>query len=217
MTTPRSTRSLPVRLTALFGAVALVTTAAVIGVSPPTEAHNVVVSSVPAEGEVLTALPDQFVVTTNAALLKDVGAMQVTGPDGLFYGDGCVLVDGPSLTMDPALGDAGDYSLVWQGVSEDVHTISGAIAFSWQPAAATEASEGWDTAPVCGEERPTQQEGEPAASESPVASEEPGDPVAAEEPADLTAVWVIGGILLAALLGTAGYLLLRRPRTPPAA
>lgn len=202
---------------ALLGALAVTTAIALVGVSQPVAAHNYVVSSTPAEGEVLTELPPRFLVTTNAPLLTTGGtfAMQVTGPDGLFYGDGCVQVDGPSITAEPALGVAGDYTLVWQAVSEDGHTISGAIPFSWQPAAGTTVGEGSDTPPVCGEERPSETSEEPAASEAPTASEVPDD-AGDQQPAGLTAAWVVGGILLAALLGTAGYVLLRRPRTPKA-
>ena len=62
----------------------------------PASAHNYVVATTPAEGAVVTEQPGTISLETNDELL-DVGdgsAIQVQGPDGLYYGDGCTDVVG---------------------------------------------------------------------------------------------------------------------------
>jgi methionine-rich copper-binding protein CopC len=145
-----------IRRSAAFGAVGILTVGLALGVAAPASAHNYLVSSTPAEGDVLTALPDEFVITTNDDLLSlgdGAGgfAMQVQDAAGLYYGDGCVTVAGPSMTAAASLGAPGAYVLTWQAVSIDGHTIDGQIPFSWTPDDITQSSEGRATAPVCGE------------------------------------------------------------------
>lgn len=118
-------------------------------------AHNYIVSATPAEGETLTELPAEFSITTNENLLAigdelNAFAMQITDADGLYYGDGCIAVEGPSLSTPASLGAAGDYTLVWQFVSADGHTVSGEYGFTWAPADGWEPMEGSTTLPTCG-------------------------------------------------------------------
>ena len=145
------------RILSLGGLLAVV---AVLAIATPAQAHNYYVSSTPSENEVLTTLPEEFTVTTNDNLLDLGGSnggfvMEVKGPDGLYYGDGCVTVQGPSVSVAAALGPAGDYTLDWQVVSGDGHTVSGQVPFRWQPAADdTSATAGVKMAPHCGAEAP---------------------------------------------------------------
>lgn len=181
----------------VFGALmvaAAVVVVPVLGLAAPAQAHNYVVSSTPSEGETLTALPTEFSVTTNGPLL-DLGgsvagfAMEVRDAGGRYYGDGCVTVDGATLSEAAALGAAGDYTLLWQLVSTDGHTVSGEIAFSWEPPAGFEPSASAASPAACGNAEPA-----PAASAPP---EVRGN-------ADLGDVlWIggaIGGVLMAALV-----------------
>jgi methionine-rich copper-binding protein CopC len=174
-----------------------------VGVAAPASAHNYLVESTPAEGETLTALPEQFIITTNDELLNlggDAGgfALQVQDADGLFYGDGCVVVDGPSMTAAAALGSAGDYLLTWQVVSIDGHTVSGQIPFAWAPTDSSEESEGSVTAPVCGE---TVEDGAPEPEPTPGADEQAAPPTTAEEqPGDSTDLLWIGGAIAAVVI-----------------
>lgn len=141
------------RTLSIAGVLALL---AVLGFAAPAFAHNYYISSTPGVNEVLTTLPDQFIVTTNDNLLDLGGSgggffIEVTGPDGLYYGDGCVSVAGPSVTMPAAIGPAGEYKLVWQVVSADGHTVSGTVPFSWQPTAGAESTtQGSTSVPDCG-------------------------------------------------------------------
>ncbi len=196
------------RRLAVAGLVAL---AALLAAASPAFAHNFYVSSTPSENEVLTTLPDEFVVTTNDNLLDLGGAgggfiMQVTGPDGLYYGDGCVTVSGPSVSMAAAIGPAGDYTLTWQAISADGHTVSGEIPFQWQPTAdAAPSSAGSSAPPVCGTAAGN---GGPDVADSPA----PLPDAARSSMSD--ALWIGVGVVAVAVAVIATLMLLR-PRTKP--
>jgi methionine-rich copper-binding protein CopC len=132
----------------------------------PAQAHNTLVSSNPSAGSVVTEQPGIFAVTTNDALLEAGGtanAIQVRGPgaEPLYYGDGCMTVQGPSLTTPVSLGQPGEYTVVWQVVSADGHPIDGEYTFNWQPAAGQELADGVAAAPVCGESQAPVESGTP--------------------------------------------------------
>lgn len=188
-------KTTPLTIAAAIGAAALLAIATPLAAS----AHNYLVSSTPADGEVLTAMPDEFIITTNDDLLELGGnaggfAMQLQDADGLFYGDGCVAVAGPSMTSVPSLGAPGDYLLTWQAVSIDGHSIDGQIPFTWAPEEAAEPSEGKTSPPVCGEVAEEEQpEPSPAAT-----AEESAPPATAEEDSGMpTELLWIGGALVA--------------------
>lgn len=176
---------------------------ATLSVAGPAMAHNYYISSTPGINEVLTKLPDQFVVTTNDNLLDLNGArggffMKVTGPDGLFYGDGCVTVSGASVSMPAALGPAGSYILEWQVVSADGHTVSDTIPFAWKPTPNAESTtKGASTVPNCGEKSLSSPDGSSA--------------VTAAKDANTDVLW-IGGAVVAVALAIVATLLLLRPR-----
>jgi len=192
-----------------LGTIALATVVLSLGAAAPASAHNYLVESTPTEGETLTALPDEFIITTNDDLLDlgdDAGgfALQVQDSDGLYYGDGCVVVDGPSMTAGAALGAPGEYLLTWQVVSIDGHTVSGEIPFAWAPDDLSESSTGSETAPVCGE--PTQ---DPETTEPTAEPEETtAPPVSAEEePEDSSSLLWIGGAIAAVVVAAGATML----------
>jgi methionine-rich copper-binding protein CopC len=144
---------LPRRAALLIGAAALAAAPALL-IAGPAQAHNYLVSSTPEEGGTLTELPDRFEITTNGALLNLGGstgafALQVTDADGLYYGDGCLDVTGPSMSTAAALGAPGTYTVQWQVVSADGHSVSDEYAFDWAPSTAGQESTGSATTPVC--------------------------------------------------------------------
>ena len=135
-------------------AAALTATMPVWDAAAPAQAHNNLVSSTPREGETLTALPKDFVITTNGSLLNIEGnssgfGLQVTDSAGKYYGDGCVTVDGSAVSTAAALGVAGAYTVTWQAVSTDGHTISDSFSFTWQPPASFTPSPGSAKVPDC--------------------------------------------------------------------
>jgi copper resistance protein C len=118
--------------------VALLVGFSVLGLVAPAQAHNYLVSSTPSDGETLTQLPAHFSVTTNDALLDLKGdgtgsGIEVRDADGLYYGDGCVTVEGPSVFSTPAIGKPGTYTLIWQVISSDGHPVSDEFTFTWAP------------------------------------------------------------------------------------
>jgi copper resistance protein C len=127
---------------------------AVLVTAGPAQAHNYVVASTPEAGSTLTELPAEFSVTTNEALL-DLGGtgsgfgIDVIDADGLYYGDGCVTVDGATLSTTAAIGAPGEYTLVYQVVSADGHTVSDEFTFEWAPTGEYEASTGSATQGDC--------------------------------------------------------------------
>lgn len=172
---------------------ALVVVASVLGLAAPAQAHNYLVSSSPAEGSTLTELPAEFSVTTNGPLLSLEGsvagfALEVKDSEGLYYGDGCVSISGATLSEAAApLGAAGEYTLLWQLVSEDGHTVSGEVAFTWAPDPGAEAAVGSATPATCGN-----------AEAPPVASA----PQEARGNADLGDVLWVGGAIGALLVAS---------------
>lgn len=200
MSAPRGTvgRRLGAGVTvAVFAAVSF----AAVSVAAPAMAHNFYVSSTPGINDVLTTLPDEFIVTTNDNLLDLNGTgggfyIEVIGPDGLYYGDGCVTVSGPSVSMPAALGPAGDYTLAWQVVSTDGHTVSDKFRFTWKPPAdAATSTAGSTTVPNCGGKALGPAQDAPGSSAS-----------------SSTDILWIGGAVVAVALAIVATLLLLRPR-----
>jgi len=167
---------------------------AVVLSAAPAWAHSFLAASTPVEGETLTTLPETFSVTMNEDLLDLVGdgtgfGLEVRDAAGSYYGDGCLTIDGATLSTPAALGAAGDYEIVYQVVSADGHPVSDTIAFEWAPPADFAPADGFDAAQNCG------------------ATEEPETPVEAEPAADISgALWLGGGLL--AVVAAVGITLL---------
>lgn len=118
-------------------------------------AHASVIGSTPGAGDVVTEQPGSVSVVMNEQILAVEGAtgsnaIQVTDAAGLFYGDGCLSVEGDTVSMPLELGEAGDYALTFQVVSADGHPVSDTIDFTFDPAAGDAGEPGVAEAPVCG-------------------------------------------------------------------
>ena len=186
------------RAVAAVGVAALL----VVLVAGPASAHNYLVESTPAAGEVLTALPEEFSVTTNEALLDLAGSgsgfgLEVRDAAGLYYGDGCVTIDGATMSAAAELGEPGEYTLVYQLVSADGHTVSDSFRFTWAPEDDVEASTGSTSAGDC---NGLYARGDGAQEPSSAASIDLG-----------TVLW-IGGALAAVAIAVLVTLLVLRPK-----
>ncbi|TYL54123.1 copper resistance CopC family protein [Agromyces mariniharenae] len=200
------------RATARLGRLAAVVAAsAALAVLPalPASAHNYVVATTPAKGAVVTAQPGTVSLETNEALLDVEGGsvIQVQGPDGRYYGDGCAVVDGPVATTQTQLGEPGEYTVTWRVVSTDGHPISGTWAFTWQPVDGIALADGSDEPGACGD---TSAAAEPEASAPASESEAPDETSDAASAAPLDALWIVGGVLLAAVAAIVTWLVVRR-------
>ena len=141
------------RIAIALAVVATVVAPAVV-VATPAQAHNFLVSSTPSSGEVLTRLPREFIITTNGPLFTlghstNGFAMEIRDTAGQYYGDGCLAVSGSSMSQAPALGAPGGYTVLWQLVSSDGHTVSGEYPFTWAPDAGQPVSVGASIPPDC--------------------------------------------------------------------
>lgn len=179
----------------------------------PAEAHNYVVASTPSAGQTLTQLPEQFEVVTNEPLLTLGGstaafAFQIVDAAGMHYETGCVTVEGAAMSTPARLGAAGEYTALWQLVSEDGHSVSGEIPFTWAPGEDSEITQGSASAPACGDDT-----GGTDPSTSPTAVAAPDSTKPADIP--ISDVLWIGGALVAvgAAVGIAILLLGRRKPT----
>lgn len=138
------------------GIITVAVATALIGLAPalPAAAHDYVVSSTPAEGETITTVPELFIITTNEPMLDLTGegtgfGIEVSDANGLFYGDGCVVVDGTSMSTVAALGPAGEYTLTYQYVGSDGHALSDTIEFQYEPVDSVTVQGGLSSPPVC--------------------------------------------------------------------
>ncbi len=127
----------------------------VFGLAESASAHNYLVSSDPSANETLTKLPSRFTITTNEGLLDlshhGAGfAFDVEDSHGKFYGDGCVTVTGPSMSIAPVIGAAGKYRVFWQIVSADGHIVSNEYSFTWKPSGAFTPAAGASHPQDCG-------------------------------------------------------------------
>ncbi|HXH35880.1 MAG TPA: copper resistance CopC family protein [Plantibacter sp.] len=190
-------------------ATAFLAVAAVLTLATPASAHNSIVSTTPAEGSTITEQPEQLVITTNDNLL-DLGEagqsnqIQVTGPgdEQLYYGTACAAVNGPALVMPLQLGEAGEYTVVWQLVSTDGHPLSGTYTFDWAPAEGQELAAG-STAPICGTG------GASTVEPSSGAANDDADAAPTSGGVSGDVWWVVGAIVVVILAG-AGVLIVTR-------
>lgn len=138
-----------------FSSALLVTglVAASLLTAAPASAHDELVESTPAAGETLTALPDAFSITMSENLPDPDSSsgfgIQVKDSEGLYYGDGCVTVDGPTMSAEAVLGEPGEYTFTWQVVSSDGHPTSDEFTFTWAPDESFEAAAGSNDAGDC--------------------------------------------------------------------
>lgn len=199
-------RSSAWRLVAGSAAAVAITGGAVLGLAGPASAHNYLVASTPEIDGTLTALPKAFEITTNDKLL-DIGdsgsgfAFRVVGPDGKYYEDGCVDIDGPSMTTPAALGDSGKYTVEWQIVSADGHTVSDEYAFTWKAPSGFSAATGSSTPPTCA-----------TAGGSSTEAATSGTASGSTDSAATDALWIgAGGIVLVGVVVALLLVLRRRP------
>lgn len=138
-------------------AVTLSLTGGVLGAllaAGPASAHNQIVSTTPSSGQTLTELPGDFRIVTNEALL-DIGgtgrgfAFEIRDAAGRFYETGCVTITDAAMSTTAKLGKPGAYSVIYQLVSADGHTVSGDIPFSWAPTGPATVSTGTKSPASC--------------------------------------------------------------------
>lgn len=160
-------------------------------------AHDYLVESSPAANSTQTAPLKQVSLTFNDRVLDLSGdgssaLVQVVGPGEKHFETGCASILDRTVTAPVALGVGGSYTVTWQIVSADGHTVSNSIAFTYAPAAGTTPADGRSARPQCGEDKSS-------STLAPTAA-----PVAAANDGGLGLVVGIGiGIAVLAVLGVA--------------
>lgn len=143
----------------------LVAAALSVGLPSVAFAHNVVDSRDPAADSVVTESPVTISISTNDEFLDTGGvsrgfALVAQDAAGLYYGDGCVTITERTMSATIDLGGPGVYSVLYQFISADGHTLQESYEFVFEPAPSHVPATGLTDPPVCGEVAE-----EPAASE----------------------------------------------------
>lgn len=194
--------------------VLLALTGGLLLTSGPAQAHNSILATVPADGATVTA-PTDIVITTNDELL-DLGgeaggfAVVVSDESGAYYGDGCVTVDGTTVITRPTLGSTpGNYTVQYQLVSRDGHTITGEFHFDWAPTDVTGDEPAYANIPVCGVEQEPINTGEPSPSQTPTEAPSPGTPEPGNSFGEPNMTPIIIGVITIPVIIAAIFLLMR--------
>ncbi|EIE97078.1 copper resistance CopC family protein [Saccharomonospora glauca] len=121
---------------------------AMLGAALPASAHNVLISSNPAEGDELDTAPTEVVLTFDQPVEEaDVNEVAVIGPHGDQWAEGVVEVDGATVTAPlRPLGPAGEYVIGYRVLSADGHPVSDEIRFTLTSPGPGEASGAPDSA-----------------------------------------------------------------------
>jgi copper resistance protein C len=128
----------------LLCAAATLLAACVASLAPagPASAHDVLLSTDPADGAVVTVPPGQVKLTFAEQALAIGTRMRVTGPDGTVVSTAPVQVVGSYVTQPLGTGlRPGRYSVLWRVTSADGHPVSGSLSFTLAGSAAAAASD----------------------------------------------------------------------------
>jgi len=129
-----------------------------IGMTSPALAHNVVEDRIPSPDSIITTSPVEISIATNDMFL-DLGGeaggfgLVMMDDNGLYYGDGCVLLNERRMEALVDLGHSGMYSIVYQFVSADGHLVSESYDVDFQPDNSHVPAQGYPDAPECGVDR----------------------------------------------------------------
>ena len=143
--------------TTLLAAITIAAFAVISWSAPGASGHNVVLETSPEAGSTVSDSPVDIRVVTNDKLLDLTGtgsgfAIVVRDTDGLYYGDGCVTVGDTDMSVTAALGEPGDYTVTFQFVSADGHSLSDSFSFTFDPESSHTPATGLEEAPQCGVE-----------------------------------------------------------------
>ncbi|MDQ1128907.1 copper resistance CopC family protein [Microbacterium sp. SORGH_AS_0888] len=199
--TAHPTRRLP-RSLAWIAAVALAGAAVLFG-AQPASAHDTLISTDPAAGSTVQALPAQVTLAFNAVVLDEPGGtiVQVQDAAGTSLTAGDPVVSQNTVTQ-PLSGTAsGEVTVTWRVVSSDGHPVSDSFSFTVAGAASPSAAPA--TPPASSAPAPTATT-EPTASAAPISASAGGG-------SDVLP-WVIGGIVAAAAIIAVIALMVARAR-----
>jgi copper resistance protein C len=142
---------------AAAGAIILLIAALVIIPATSASAHDYLVDSSPEPNSVQTTPIHKVRLTFDDIVLNlshdgSSALLQVTGPNAAqrHFETGCPTILDRDVTAPVALGGPGKYTVTWQIVSADGHTVSNSIVFTYRPPAGAPEAKGTTSRPVCG-------------------------------------------------------------------
>jgi methionine-rich copper-binding protein CopC len=185
---------------------ALVFAAAAVacGAAAPAYGHAAVTDSTPTNRSVVGEI-SEVSVTANEELLNvgDTGkgfVITVRDANDLYFGDGCVTVDGDTASMPVSLTAAGKYTVAYRIVSNDGHPIEGSFSFRFDGLDSAEPAPAFAERPRCGVAQEPIAPLEPTPTESaPVEDVPTAEPATPSNDFDLTP-W-IGLVTIPLVLG----------------
>lgn len=140
-------------------AVAVLTTAALLGTANPAVAHNQLVGSDPEDGAQRDTGPRQVRLTFDEPVRPGYDAVSVIGPNGEQWAAGPARVEDSSVIAPVReLGPAGTYAVGFRILSNDGHPVTGKVTFTL-----TSPGGGTPAPPLAGaDDRSPQQQDQPA-------------------------------------------------------
>lgn len=160
------------------------------------EAHTALTASNPAQGEVLTEVPQELELTFGTKI-EEGSSLTLTGPSAEVELD-TVLVE--KNVMKGVISDQlenGQYIISWKIIGEDGHPIEGEIAFGLNVASEESVEPTVETETV---------------AEPPVASSSEKQPAANDQPKDGGVMTVLLLIAITVLVGFGSVLLIKMKR-----
>lgn len=101
-----------------------------VGLAGPASAHNVLISSDPADGSRLAKVPSSLTFTFDQPVQNFDPVVSLVGPDGRQYATGTPTISGNVVTGTVGTGPAGRYTAAFRIVSADGHPVTGEVHFS---------------------------------------------------------------------------------------
>ncbi len=172
-----------------------------VGFAGAASAHDVLISSSPADNATVTTAPSSLQFTFDQPVQNFDPVVSLVGPDGRQYATGTPSVSGNVLTGTVDAGPAGRYTAAYRIVSADGHPVTGEIHFTL---AGDGAASGGTTA---GDPTAAPSAGDVGASPSAAAA----TAAPAATSSGLSAWLWIGLAIAAVVIAAAAVLLLRRP------
>lgn len=137
------------------GAIGVLLAGGALALAPVTaaSAHDYLVDADPAAGSTVTRPVTKVTLVFNDVVLdlgKDGSSsiLQVTDASGRHFETACAATQGRNVVAPVALGGAGAYTVAFQIVSADGHTVSDDYTFDYRPPAGAEPASGTERS-VC--------------------------------------------------------------------
>ena len=110
--------------------VALLAVGVGVSLAPLAWAHNVLISSDPADGAHVGKALASLVFTFDQPVQNFDPVVSLLGPDGKQYATASPTINGNVVTGDVGTGPAGAYTAAYRVVSADGHPVTGEIQFT---------------------------------------------------------------------------------------